>query len=444
MKNLILILIFIPIYSLAQCWQSVDSGPSHNLAIKNDGTLWSWGSNAYYKLGYDTGNILISYYPRQVDNSGWIFVSGGFSHSAAIKTDGTLWTWGSIYSEMANSFITPVQVGNENNWKYVSCGRNATIAIKIDGTLWNILPVNNSYSSSNSIIQIGIDSNWKEVSANSIAANATTGVNYYIGLRTNGTLWAWGSRYFNNSTSTNPASFNSSYPIQISLENNWFKISKKSEQISMMIKNNGTLWYWGVSENAGAEGTPDFFQVGTDTNWEKVDCHAHCLALKTDGSLWGWGTNYYGETAYVNSSTPSQIGTNNNWSSISTGGIHSCIINSNDSLYTFGNNYLAQLGNGTTINSNIPSQVSCSPLITENFLDNSFIVYPNPTSDILLLHNNSNLTIQKISLTDLMGKTLLEITTNFSEINIQTFQRGIYILNISTDNKNIKYKIIKK
>lgn len=444
MKKLIHILLLIPIFSLAQCWQSVDAGSSHTLAIKNDGTLWSWGSNAYYKLGYDTGNILISYYPIQVDNSSWMFVSGGYSHSAGIKTDGTLWTWGSIYSEMANSFITPVQVGSENNWKYVSCGRNATIAIKNDGTLWNILPVNNTYSSSNSMIQIGTDTNWKEVSANSIAANATTGVNYYIGLKNNGTLWAWGSRYFNNSTSTNPASFNSSTPIQISPENNWFKISKKSEQISMMIKSNGTLWYWGVSENAGTGGTPDFFQVGTDSNWEKVDCHAHCLALKTDGTLWGWGTNYYGETANVNSSTPSQIGSNNNWSDISTGGSHSCVINSNNSLYTFGANHLAQLGNGTTVNSNIPSQVSCLPLSIGNSSNNLFTVYPNPTSNILFIQNNSNARIQKISVIDLMGKTLLETTANFSEINIQTFQSGIYILNISTDNKNIKYKIIKK
>ena len=444
MKKFIIITIMLPMIAFAQCWQNIDAGGSHTLAIKNDGTLWSWGSNAYYKLGYDTGATLISYIPQQVGSSSWQSISSGFSQSAGIKTDGTLWTWGSIYSDMATSFITPIKVGAENNWKSVSCGRSATIAIKNDGTLWNIIPISNSYSTPSSMIQIGTDNIWKEVSANSIAVNASTGVNYYIGLKTNGTLWAWGSRYFNNSTSTNPASFSSPIPIQISLESNWNKISKKSEQISMMIKSNGSLWYWGVSENAVTGSTPDFFQVGSDLNWTKVDCRAHCLALKTDGTLWGWGTNFYGETANVTSSSPSQIGSNNNWTDISAGGSHSCIVNSNNSLYTFGYNALAQLGNGTTNNSNIPTQVSCSPLSIENFSDNSFIVYPNPAKDFIKIEKNNNLLIDEFILIDIYGKEVINQKNLTDKLNIQQLPNGIYLLQIICRDEKFNYKFIKE
>ncbi len=444
MKNLIHILLILPLFSIAQCWQSVDAGVNHTLAIKNDDTLWSWGSNAYYKLGYDTGSVLISYSPQQVDNSNWKSVSAGFSQSAGIKIDGTLWTWGSIYSDIATSYITPVQVGTDNNWKNVSCARNATIAIKNDNTLWNIIPVSNSYSTPYSTIQIGTDNNWKEVSVNSIAVNASTGVNYYIGLKTNGTLWAWGSRYFNNSTSTNPASFDSSIPIQISLDNDWYNISKKSEQISMMIKSNGSLWYWGVSENAGTATTPSFFQVGADSNWKKVDCRAHCLALKTDGTLWGWGTNFYGETANVSSSTPTQIGTINNWSDISTGGSHSCIVNSNNSLYTFGANSLAQLGNGTTNNTTIPTPVNCLPLSIENFSNNSFIVYPNPAKDFISIKSNNNLLIDEFIIIDIYGNKVIEKKNLNDKLNIQKLPYGIYFLQINCQNRKFNFKFIKE
>lgn len=142
--------------------------------------------------------------------------------------------------------------------------------------------------------------------------------------------------------------------------------------------------YWGVSENTGTGSTPSFFQIGSDSNWSKVVCFQHNLALKVDGTLWGWGTNFYGELTDITSYlSPSQIGSNNNWTEISAGGRYSSVINSNNLLYTFGYNALAQLGNGTTNNTNIPTQVNCAPLSVENFSNNSFIVYPNPAKDFI-------------------------------------------------------------
>ena len=51
MKKLIYLLLILPTFTTAQCWQSIDAGANHTLAIRNDGTLWSWGNNDWGKLG---------------------------------------------------------------------------------------------------------------------------------------------------------------------------------------------------------------------------------------------------------------------------------------------------------------------------------------------------------------------------------------------------------
>ncbi|MCK6695286.1 MAG: chromosome condensation regulator RCC1, partial [Thermoanaerobaculia bacterium] len=81
----------------AQCWQQVAAGGEHTLAIKNNGTLWAWGSNSLGKLGI--GMQRDQYTPVQVgSDSNWAQVTAGGGHSLAIKSDGTLWAWGSNYA----------------------------------------------------------------------------------------------------------------------------------------------------------------------------------------------------------------------------------------------------------------------------------------------------------------------------------------------------------
>jgi alpha-tubulin suppressor-like RCC1 family protein len=105
---------------------SIDVSNEHSIALKNDGTVWTWGSNAYGEMG--VGNsVNAGYFPMQViDVNGFLqnitkIVSNGL-HSFALKNDGTLWTWG--YNEdgvlgntnvnLGNSSFVPIQVQGFN------------------------------------------------------------------------------------------------------------------------------------------------------------------------------------------------------------------------------------------------------------------------------------------------------------------------------------------
>jgi alpha-tubulin suppressor-like RCC1 family protein len=106
-------------------------------AIKTDGTLWTWGAGGNGQLG----NAAITNRSTPVTTfsggTNWKQVSFNIGYSAAIKTDGTLWTWGDGGSgKLGNAAITnrstPVTTfAGGTNWKQVSAGTN-TAAVTYD------------------------------------------------------------------------------------------------------------------------------------------------------------------------------------------------------------------------------------------------------------------------------------------------------------------------
>jgi alpha-tubulin suppressor-like RCC1 family protein len=159
-------------------WKQVSSGGYHTAAIKTDGTLWSWGVNGDGQLGIN--DIVHRSSPVQTIAGGtnWKLVSGGLYHTAAIKTDGTLWLWGrNQYGQLGvndrTSRSSPVQtIAGGTNWKQVSGGFYHTAAIKTDGTLWlwgrnsyGQLGINDRTSRSSPVQTIAGGTNWKQVSS---------------------------------------------------------------------------------------------------------------------------------------------------------------------------------------------------------------------------------------------------------------------------------------
>jgi len=132
---------------------SVSAGESHTLAAKSDGTVWSWGKNFYRQLGYATYVFPNSYgfdpnpTPRQVPNlTGIVQVSAAWEHSAALKRDGTVWTWGGDrFNQLGyptpngDYHETPTQIPGLTGVVSIDTGYYATyqLALKADGTLWN-------------------------------------------------------------------------------------------------------------------------------------------------------------------------------------------------------------------------------------------------------------------------------------------------------------------
>jgi alpha-tubulin suppressor-like RCC1 family protein len=123
-------------------WRKVSAGTSHAIAIKTDGTLWGWGLNTSGQVGDNTRTTRSS--PVQVDGGGtdWKQVTCAGSSSFAIKTDGTLYGWGGnqfggLGDGSTSSRSTPGQtVTQGSNWKSVATSGRHCAAIKTDGTLW--------------------------------------------------------------------------------------------------------------------------------------------------------------------------------------------------------------------------------------------------------------------------------------------------------------------
>ena len=124
-------------------WKSVAGGNYNTAAIKTDGTLWLWGRNNNGELGDNSVTSRSSPVQTVAGGTNWKLVAGGINNIAAIKTDGTLWSWGNnTYGQLGDNSNTnkssPVQtVSAGTNWKSVSCGFYYTAAIKTDGTLWS-------------------------------------------------------------------------------------------------------------------------------------------------------------------------------------------------------------------------------------------------------------------------------------------------------------------
>ena len=173
-------------------WKQVSSGTDHCAAIKTDGTLWTWGNISYGQLG-DNNSTTNKSTPVTTFAGGtnWKQVSSGFFHCAAIKTDGTLWTWGNggeglLGDNTETTKSTPVTTfAGGTNWKQVSGGRFYCAAIKTDGTLWTWgqgiygqLGDNTATSKSTPVTTFAGGTNWKQVSSGRIhCAAITAGIN---------------------------------------------------------------------------------------------------------------------------------------------------------------------------------------------------------------------------------------------------------------------------
>jgi alpha-tubulin suppressor-like RCC1 family protein len=325
-------------------WKQVScDNASHIAVIKTDGTLWTWGQNSYGKLG--TNDITNRSSPVQTVSGGtnWKQVSTTTNHTAAIKTDGTLWSWGrASEGQLGTNDITnrssPVQtVSGGTNWKQVSSGGSHTAAIKTDGTLWlwgsnskGQLGTNDITNRSSPVQTVSGGTNWKQVSS---------GGSHTAAIKTDGTLWLWGNNYTFNEGQTPPDSggqlgdntrTDRSSPVQtVSGGTNWKQVSAGTDHTSA-IKTDGTLWSWGRNIN-GKLGTNNLTDrsspvqtVSGGTNWKQVSAGAdHTSAIKTDGTLWSWGSGVYGalgDNTRTNRSSPVQTITfGTNWKQVSVG-----------------------------------------------------------------------------------------------------------------------------
>jgi alpha-tubulin suppressor-like RCC1 family protein len=289
--------------ALGTNWKQVTCGYTNTAAIKTDGTLWTWGKNINGQLGDNTVTNRSSPVQTIMYGTNWKQVSCGSVHTAAIKTDGTLWGFGyNIYGQLGDNTRTdrssPVQtVAFGTNWKQVSCGYTNTAAIKTDGTLWvfgyNIYGQigDSTITNRSSPVQtIAGGTSWKQVAC---------GYTSTVAIKTDGTLWTWG--YNGYGQLGDNTIINRSSPVQtVAGGTNWKQVAS-GYLTTAAIKADGTLWVWGkgiygqLGDNAIVSRSSPVQTIAYGTNWKQVVCSNHTAAIKTDGTLWTWGFNSYGQ-----------------------------------------------------------------------------------------------------------------------------------------------------
>jgi alpha-tubulin suppressor-like RCC1 family protein len=314
-------------------WKQVSAVSSHTAAIKTDGTLWIWGRATEGQLGTNDTINRSTPVTTFAGGTNWKQVSGGNIYTAAIKTDGTLWVWGTGTSgqlgiNAAINRSTPVTTfAGGTNWKQVSGGNTHTAAVKTDGTLWvwgtgtnGRLGTNDGTDRPTPVTTFAGGTDWKQVEC---------GLNYTAAIKTDGTLWTWGYGT-NGELGTNALSSVLTPVTTFAGGNNWKQVSA-GQSYTTAIKTDGTLWAWGQGSN-GKLGTNDTINRSTPvttfaggTNWKQVSGNStHTAAIKTDGTLWTWGTGSngrLGDNSITNKSTPvttSAGGTN--WKQVSNAG----------------------------------------------------------------------------------------------------------------------------
>ncbi|TWP07909.1 hypothetical protein EUA76_02430 [TM7 phylum sp. oral taxon 350] len=333
----------------------VSSGSYHSFGLTSDGRIYAWGRNTSGELGIGT-TLARSNVPIAVKTIGTPMdrkvikqVEGGGryegSHSIALASDGTVYTWGfNQYGQLGNNTTT---------------NSRSPIAVQTVGT-----PL-----AGKTIVQVA------------------AGADHSLALDNDGALYAWGSNAYGqlgNGTTTN-----SSVPVAVKIAGTPLA-GKTIVQIAaganhnMVLTSDGAVYTWGWNQYGQlGNGTTTNSRIpvavvttGTPLAGKTISQiaagNAHALAMTDDGTVYTWGWNQYGQlgnNSTINSSLPVIVKTTGTplagkmITQIASGGSPNSLVLANDgTMYTWGWNQYGQLGNGTIgTDAKTPLAVSTTP-----------------------------------------------------------------------------------
>ena len=288
-------------------------GNNHgSISVKTDGTLWTWGINEFGELGLNQGSSNVrKSSPTQIPGTTWSFANRGNRVNSAIKTDGTLWMWGrneygvlGLNQHDAHK-SSPTQVGTDTTWSKAYMTVNGCWARKTDGTVWvwgynqsGTLGLNQQSNTGSRSSPTQLPGDWVTVKASNGRAS---------GVKTDGTLWTWGANSAGELGLNNRGpSYYYSSPTQVGSGTDWSNIFLGSEKMGA-VKTNGTLYTWGnnyagtlgLNDQGGPTSRSSPTQV-PGTTWSSDSrsmsmSYGNTTLLKTDGTLWIWGSNSVGQ-----------------------------------------------------------------------------------------------------------------------------------------------------
>ena len=357
-------------YDALGSWTGVASAASHTLAVRADGTLYGWGTNTNGELG--TGNTSQYLSAIQVSTSSWSQIYAAASQSAAIRSDGALFTWGyglngqlGLGPSAPSSQSSPVKVGS-SSWTQVAIGNGGGFAILSGGTLYGW---GNSSSwantmfgstSNSSPVAVSGGGTWTDISIEKNAGLTAAGIK-------NNLLFTWGANTTGTLGTSEATSTTRSSPVQIGASS-WLKVrvgGTGSATWMLAIKQGGTLWAWGDNtfgqlgdSTTVSKSSP--VQIGSNTNWSTIECNAsNSMAVDNAGNIYAWGDNSSAQCNDPNFHAL-QVDYNDANSPNNAAGAAILATSSGASvgpLYVWGYNSFGQLGLSNASNQSIAQQV---------------------------------------------------------------------------------------
>ena len=358
----------VPVIAQVGCWTGLD-----NRQLRNDCDLaraYAWGDGSFGRLGDNTAANKSSPVSVVGGFTDWCQVSAGCVHSLGVRCNGTAWGWGlGACGRLGDNTITdkssPVSiVGGFTDWRQVSAGRCHSLGLRSNGTAWawghnnyGKLGDNTNVDKSSPVSVVGGFTDWCQVSA---------GNNHSLGVRCNGTAWAWGINdqgRLGDNTNTSRRS-----PVSVvGGFTDWCQLSSGFAH-SLGVRQNGSAWAWGcnasgiLGDNTTVSRSSPVSIVGGFTDWCQVSAGTlHSLGLRTSGSIWSWGQAALGRlgdnTAVSKSSPVSVVGGITNWCQISASGTHSLALRRDGSVWAWGYNNVGQLGDNTVVAKSSPVSV---------------------------------------------------------------------------------------
>ncbi len=364
---------------IAGTYTQVVAGYGFNLALQTNGTLWAWGRNTYGQLGNAINNATdnANPTPTQVGTDIYIQMAAGQYHSLALRANGSLWTWGdNIYGQLGNSTNTGTDTANPTptqvagTYTQLAAGANHCLALQADGSAvaWgrNLYgQLGNGTNSGNGTqpnpIPLSVPGTYVQLATTSASC---------LGLRADGTLWAWGDNRSGQAGSGTTSTFANPTPIATGMALPT-RSTTMGSNFGLAVRADGSLWAWGDNTygqlgNGTTTSRNNAVRVGTDNDWVQVAAGtSHSLALKANGTLWAWGVNLFGQlgnsaNSSTNNANPTPTQVAGIYTRIGAGNYHSLALQADGTLWAWGYNNYGQLGNGTLTGSTVANPTPTS------------------------------------------------------------------------------------